>query len=789
MNFKTTYILFGVLFVMLAVLGFVLYNNPTPKKGAENLFPAFKNEEHKTEDVTKVVIERKNPEGPDIVFERGADKNWKIVSPRPLPVESGVVNRLIDALANAKIDEENNPPNRKEAGVDSPTRIIKLTGEKDLDMTLTVGRITPGEENAVAYVVSSARPKAPVAVRKFDLSAALEDLNYYRDKHLLGDNTGDVTGIKLSQAKKETVDFRKEGDNWRMVQPPYGDADVSDLISAISGVQVSYVTDKDNDFVKDGVTDLAKYNLDPAKGDVLRIEVTRGEGKNAKTTALLVGVGKKEKDDKFYAAIDDGKAKDVVKVSAASVEPFIKVLADPEAKRNKNLVRLGENTIPDAMDVKNTYGLLQFRKPAGAFGWELWRKEKDKEKKDSIDSNEAQVLFDALKKATVVSFPKPSRKKELGLDKPDNELDWVAIYVGSLEKPGPKKDAPPVLKKDAKPVTKLRFGVREGGNVAVERIWGKDSTIVMVPESVYDQVRRGPLAYFDKSLPAFSTGSSEEGVTKLQLTRGGEVAEIDREQDSANKGESKWKIVKPDNLKGRYASDQVVRDILTDMNRLRANEVVAEKADKAQLKRDYGLDPPSNKVVITITKDKKTTTHEYDFGKEVAGKGVYAKVGDKDTIYLLPLDALNPLKKELRDTTVFKFKASDVASVKFTGWEGLVGSPITKVMEQKDGKWVMKEPKGAPLDSSKVESLLATLSNLQADRFVKSGKGLTLKEDALQIEITLKDKKVLELTVGGADGASYYATSNQLKGDVFLLPKDLFEAVRKAPAYFNPPAK
>ena len=43
----------------------------------------------------------------------------------------------------------------------------------------------------------------------------------------------------------------------------------------------------------------------------------------------------------------------------------------------------------------------------------------------------------------------------------------------------------------------------------------------------------------------------------------------------------------------------------------------------------------------------------------------------------------------------------------------------------------------------------------------------------------------LELTVGGLEGASYFATSNQLKGDVFLVGKELFEEGARGPSYFQ----
>ena len=58
------------------------------------------------------------------------------------------------------------------------------------------------------------------------------------------------------------------------------------------------------------------------------------------------------------------------------------------------------------------------------------------------------------------------------------------------------------------------------------------------------------------------------------------------------------------------------------------------------------------------------------------------------------------------------------------------------------------------------------------------GTGFDLKEDALQIEVTMADKTVHELTVGAADGAGLFARSKQLPGDTFVVGKTPFEPIR-----------
>jgi hypothetical protein len=793
MNFKTTYVLFGVLIVMLAALGLVLYRGPTAPSGTGFVFADFQGDKakFKTKDIDKVVIERKKPSESDIVFVKEADK-WKMTEPRAVPTDSSTVERLVEAILRTRI-EEVEVSGRKEAGLDVPKRIVKLSGN-DINIQLTIGESTLGEENAVTYVLASSQPNKPLAVRKNDLEAAMEGVNYFRSKNLLGDNSNDIRAVKLTLGKKGTVELRKEKDHWRMVQPPYGDADTSNLLNNVTGLTMHYSSDKDSDFVADNVKDLAKYHLDPAKAEVLRIEVTRGDEKTATTTAAVVAVSKKE-GEKYYAALDEGKTKDVVKVPASSVDPIVKLVEDPAALRSKNLVQLESFKTPDAIDVENSYGKLEFRKEDSLKPWELYRGKTA----TKVDEGEVRQLIDTLnKKDQITSFPDPKRKKELGLDKPDVV---VRVWADSLEKPSAekkeekkeekkdsksektetkKKETKPVFKKDAKPVAELRFGNAEGTSVAVERIWGNDSTIVMVPLSVRDTVRKGPLAYFDKSIPQFNPGSAEDDVTKVEITRQGETLEVTRE-----KATEPWKLVKPASLKGRKASDQVVREILGDFNRLTAKEIVAEKPDKNELAKAYDLAQPPYRVTVKITKDKKTTTHTFDLGKEVPGKGVYLKLGDKDTVYLVGPEVLAALKKELRDTTVFDFDPEKVVSVRLTGWKKLLGSPQSRTLEKKDGTWTCKEQKDFKVDATKLSSLLAGLSHLRAERFVPSGKGLKLDEDAFQIEITLSDKKTLDLTVGAQEGSSYFATSNQLKGDVFLVGKDLFEEARKAPGYFS----
>src|SRR5581483_2789165 len=153
--------------------------------------------------------------------------------------------------------------------------------------------------------------------------------------------------------KNNTLVLDKTKDSrWRFKQPPFGEADeegdggspsspdkppsgVRALVRDLANLRVDYTSDKENDFVADDVTDFAKYNLDPAKSEVMKIAIDRvedikkdGDGQPEKKTAkitLLVGVGKKAegKGDKYYARRADENS--VVKVPASAIDPLRKL--------------------------------------------------------------------------------------------------------------------------------------------------------------------------------------------------------------------------------------------------------------------------------------------------------------------------------------------------------------------------------------------------------------------------------------------------------------------------------
>jgi hypothetical protein len=859
MSFKTTYVLFGVVAVLFGVLAIAFWLEPAPTDASAWVLPSVQTEGKPLQpaDVDRVEIERDRPTQETLVFERDPDtKRWKITQPRALRADRFAVDDLIRQVLESKRDlDADRPSSLKSWGLEPPAETVTLKKGDERSVWIRVGDSSPGKENAVIYLTSSDRPKEGMAVAKNTLDAVLKGLNDFRDRDVLGTNAADVQVVKISQGQKSAVELKKTDGRWRYVTPDYGAAEsegdpspaadpakapsgMRPLLDDLTGLRVGYRDAKDNDFVEDNAQDLAKYGLEDNNPEVLRIEIERldridrAEGKSDKKTikvVLLIGkkaedkVEKKEgdkkegdkkepekKEDKVYARLESEKS--VVLLPAKALEPVRKLLAEPEALRDKTLVRLDNFSKPDAINVKNAAGLLEFRRNDNIFNptknWELWRSNEPGQTVDDQALTGAQGLVTLLTQKNVIrSFPDPKTKEaDLRLDKPAVVVSLWVDGIAKDEKKDDKKDKDkkdadkkeekkkPKLKDENKPNVVVSFGKREDGKVAVKRQAGDDVVLAWVPELLFDKAKEGALAFLSKNLPEFNEGTSDASheVTSVELQRGGTTYVLTREKDKP------WKIEKPEDLAGRTADANQVRFLLGNLNRMRATKLIAEKPSDAQLDKEYGLKTPQTRAVVTVTRPgQKPEKFEYDFGKELEDKlSVYGRQSGRDLVFAVDKSFLAPLQNnELLDLGVFNFDVSKVKAVKLTGWQNVVGSPLTLELERKDAsQWTVKSPAAFNLDAAKVRTLLDALSHLLAERFISHKTGpkpeqeLEVAKGALVIEITVEgEKEPLQLTVGKLDAdKGYFATTNKLPGDVFVVSKTAFDGPKSKPAYFSP---
>ena len=300
---------------------------------------------------------------------------------------------------------------------------------------------------------------------------------------------------------------------------------------------------------------------------------------------------------------------------------FLQLLDHKDALRDRNLVALGNFRKPDAIDIKSqAWGLLEFRHTSDAQKpWKLWRGDKSY----TVDAQTIEALITVTDRGEANRrVSRSGQEGKLGLDKPDVIVTIWADSLPSADKKDDKKDAKPEPKDKSKPAVTLSFGFRQGNDVAVDRKRADENagTILLVSGKVLDQVREGPLAYLDKQLPPFNANrfNAVEDVTKLSLTRDGTTYEISHE----NKVDAPWKFDKPSEFAGRTADRQTIEDILRTLNSLSASKIVEDKIPAEAKLTEWGLKPPSVKAIVTLTKDGKPKTFEYDFGKEADAAGV-----------------------------------------------------------------------------------------------------------------------------------------------------------------------
>jgi hypothetical protein len=844
MNFKTTYILFGLLVVVLvAFAAYQLWGDHSDTKGpsADYLFADFNRGKDpiKSDEIESIRVERSSGgKNETLVFKRGKG-GWEMTEPYALRTDNYQVDNLLRQVTGAQREKSEMSKNLAEYGLDDPKTVVTLR-KGDQEWKLNIGNQSPGS-GGVIYASNAAKPKEPAAVRKNGLDAVFKNVNDFRSRELLSATTANTSSIQLNAGDKD-LSLEKTSDGlWRFVKPAYGPANlegetsavppavgdkkvtgVRDLIDDAGGLRV----EADNDFVADGVSDAdlaAKYGLGD-KPETLRIQTkSKPLSGEEKTETLLVGKKapkEEKKDDKKDEKKDEKKPeekvdyyyvrlegeKSVERVPAAKVKPLLDVMGNLDVLRNRDLVTVPSTAKIDAIDVKSGNNALKLRQVDNK--WTLYH-----DGARGTDDSAVRELMEALtgdnpllhKKTPLVKtfvdkedgleFDKPAAVVSLWLDgiKKEEKKEEKKEDKKEEKKEEKKDDKEPELK-SATPTVTLTFGKRDSDKdiVYVRRESGGDTSIVTVSAGLLDKVKASPLAYMDRKLPSFSSDPFDptRDVTRLSLRRGGQTWEVSKEKSG---DKTVWKFTQPQAMAGRSVNEIGVGDVLRDLSSLRADKIVDEKPSETNLDQLYGLKSPEVKAIATVKKDDKTEEWVYSFGKQSDTKmGVYTKLNRNDLVYLVPKTVVDRLESaELRDLTVLSFDMNKVKGAKITVWSNDLKTPVTLELERKGDKdWTKKAGLIEP-DNTKVENFISGLSHLRATRFVtpKPGTdtGLDVSKKALKVEI-LTDSGPLDLVVGNEDPENkgqLFASSSKLPNEVFLVPEGMFKEAKSSPSYLS----
>ena len=142
MNFKTTYLLFGVLLAVLIVFGLTqLLGVQTPKDNTVWVFKSLNDSKNpvRTEDIESVEIERTSAKPEKLVFSR-TEQGWRLTDP-DVRLDNYAVDRVIDQVKGARKEEKADvTSDLKQFGLDAPRAIVTLKKKgEDKEWKLNVG--------------------------------------------------------------------------------------------------------------------------------------------------------------------------------------------------------------------------------------------------------------------------------------------------------------------------------------------------------------------------------------------------------------------------------------------------------------------------------------------------------------------------------------------------------------------------------------------------------------------------------------------------------------------------
>ena len=217
---------------------------------------------------------------------------------------------------------------------------------------------------------------------------------------------------------------------------------------------------------------------------------------------------------------------------------------------------------------------------------------------------------------------------------------------------------------------------------------------------------------------------SSDDVQKITFKKEDETISFQKDE------EGEWLITEPLDAKAdKYEVDRLASDF-SDLNIERVVDEEPEELEK------YGI--PQKEMSLWF-KDKDEPVKILIGMENPLGNTFFAKRDDETKVVLIPSHLKSLMEKSLfdfREKNIFKFEAEDVKTVKLrakqTRWQA----------SKKGEEWFFKNPVNALAQSSEIDDILSSLSNLKAKEFMSEEKK---KDDIKEYGL---DRPEFEIIIG-----------------------------------------
>ncbi len=547
--------------------------------------------------------------------------------------------------------------------VKSPTAKITLTMADNKKRTLQLSRVTRaagGDEYRFAKIEKSRFVFEIKSDKLSDLqvsfskppegstSSPADDL---RDPTLVRFDPDQVTGIDIASGEKAGIGLklRKEGENWKMIEPVADAADKSEiesLLSLLKGMEARKADILDGPVRVPIVESFGVPAIDPKStlgllpNQAKKVTLTFDPATGRQPVAYIIG---KHGGDNKRAVMIEGWNRVNLVSDGGDAQQVSRLDHQPSHYRSLKLIDPLASTISEIIvqrPMTADHPADSFTLQADAEKLDQWsivapfKAETDRESASTLASGLSNLanlryIFDSKTDAPIVSadrWPKFSA----GIGPFSTEIDLASDAFYGFDKPITVtiKFSKP---KDAKDVV-LEIGRARSNGDHFARVKGTTG-IFTIPESTATAADRKPEDLVDKTLIQFASAKPE--VQTLKRTMAGQDFEI------AQNAQAQWEVVKPVQAKAEAAA---IDELIGQLSRLKGSRI--HEMSAKDLKK-YGLDPPVAAITIEALERSKIVEKKLLVGNPVNDKEAdgerFVKAEGSPNVAVIP----GPLAKKL----------------------------------------------------------------------------------------------------------------------------------------------